>query len=40
MQDKNKDLDKLKEEAQKPLPEKVRKAVEQKVKGHEKEVKK
>jgi hypothetical protein len=40
MPDKNKELDKLKERAKKPLPEKVRKAVEEKVKGHEKEVKK
>jgi len=40
MQDKNNDLDKLKQLQTKPLPEKARKAINEKVKGHQKEVKK
>jgi|GEM_PF-4562000 len=40
MQDKNKDFEKLKELQSKPLPEKARKAINEKLKGHQKEVKK
>jgi len=40
MQDKNENAEKLKELAKKPLPEKVRKSVEQKIKQADKPVKK